>query len=71
MAFALTNPLRRGGPLCPPEQIDVAYFDGVRPCASLHGRDIDMPMADFDDIGACAVDASRVCRGRRMVREIR
>ena len=35
------------------------------------GRVLNVPMSVFDDIGACAVDASRVCRGRRMEREIR
>jgi hypothetical protein len=30
-----------------------------------------VPMSVFDDIGACAVDVSLVCRGRRMEREIR
>ena len=35
------------------------------------GRDLNVPMSVFDDIGACAVNASRVCRGRRMKREIR
>jgi len=32
---------------------------------------LNVPMSDFYYIGACAVDASRVCRGRRMEREIR
>ena len=34
-------------------------------------RVLNVPMSDFYYIGACAVDASRVCRGRRMEREIR
>ena len=86
MAFALTNPLRRGGPLCPPAQVtvlDVGDSDWrmpglcvgegccALPCVIFHGRVVNAPMSDFDDIGACAVDASRVCRGRRMEREIR
>ena len=43
----------------------------VRPGTSLHGRVMNVPISDFVDIYACAVDVSRVCRGRRMVREIR
>ena len=35
------------------------------------GRVLNVPMSVFDDIGARAVDVSRVCRGRRMEREIR
>ncbi len=35
------------------------------------GRVLNVPMSDFDNIGACAVDVSLVCRGRRMEREIR
>ncbi len=35
------------------------------------GRDLNVPMSVFDDIGACAVDVSRVCRGRRIERKIR
>jgi hypothetical protein len=35
------------------------------------GRVLNVPMSDFDNIGACAVDVSRVCRGRRMERETR
>ena len=35
------------------------------------GRVLNVPMYVFDDIGARAVDASRVCRGRRLLREIR
>ena len=35
------------------------------------GRVLNVPMSDFDNIGARAVDVSRVCRGRRMEREIR
>ncbi len=35
------------------------------------GRVLNVPFSDFINIGACAVDASRVCRGRRIEREIR
>ena len=49
-----TNPLRRGGPLCPPARIE---FDW--PSVPLHSW-----------MFACAVDVSRACRGRRMLSKI-
>ena len=45
----------------------------VRPRVSMFGWLMVLRMPGVGDLGecACAVDASRMCRGRRMLREIR